>query len=125
MRFKRLSISAVIVVLGCGTALADQKWPPLPTHGFIRGRVAQKADLAKGNALFVFEWDGKVVGKPIRIAIPQYACVKSSKTPVIVVQAEAEPNGLKLVGERTLKGETIVGMLGELDLLGAKPARVC
>jgi hypothetical protein len=125
MRFDHFAISVVIAALGFGAAQAAPKWPPLPKHGFIRGRVAQPADVAKGNALFVMKVDGKLVGKAVGIAIPQYACVKSSRTPVIVVQAEAEPNGLKLVGERTLKGETMIGMLGELDLLGAKPGRAC
>jgi len=125
MRLDHFAISAAIAILGCGAATAAPKWPPLPTHGFIKGRAAQPADVAKGNALFVLDVDGKRIGKPIRMAIPQYACVRKSRTPVIVVQAEVGPKGLKLVGERTLKGAGMAGLLGELDLRGAKPGRAC
>lgn len=52
----------------------DSSWPSLPTTGFIKGRPATEQDIDDGNAVFVASGpNGKVLGQPIDIDIPQYA----------------------------------------------------
>jgi hypothetical protein len=49
------------------------EWPALPTKGFIVGRPATQRDVADGNAVFSAEKNGKVIGAPLSIQIPQDA----------------------------------------------------
>jgi hypothetical protein len=98
-------------------------WPPLPERGFIVNRAATQADVAAGNAVFSAEAGDAVIGKPLRISIPQYAYHHDGgkRIAVMVVQAE-EARGKKLVGARELNGQELVGFLDEFELLGASPA---
>lgn len=91
----------------------------------MKGYAARKEDITRGDASFALDADGEIVGKPLKIAIPQYGCFKSPKTPVIVIQAEVSPDGYKLIGARTLTGQNMVGLLHEIDLLGSKPNGKC
>lgn len=97
-------------------------WPPLPKKCFVRGRPATQADVKKGCAVFVAMANGKIVGKPLNIAIPQYAYEidkeTHTKTPVIVIQAE-EGLGIKMAGV-ILVGthRRLVDLLSSLQLLG-------
>jgi hypothetical protein len=45
-------------------------WPPLPSSGFISGRVAQRGDVDRGDALYVLE-----NSKPLAIVIPRTAAL--------------------------------------------------
>jgi hypothetical protein len=122
----RVWLATVLVSFGLLAALAPalaQPWPPLPATGFTKGRPATDEDVAAGNAVFVLKQYGKYFGKPLDIAIPQYAYLiqKGDKpVPVIVIQAEQERN-LKLFGVRGLDGETLTVKEPELQLLGANP----
>ena len=100
---------------------AAEKWPALPSKGFISGRAAHKSDVDKGNAAFILDDDGEIVGRPIGIKIPQYAYFRDEKKYVIVIQAEETPDGHRIVGARTFAGKHMVGLLEDVDLLGTTP----
>jgi len=101
-------------------------WPPLPTSGFVSGRPATQQDVRDGNAVFVAEVGGKVIGQPLPIDIPQYALHvdgdTQQRTRVIVVQAE-RAGGIEMVGFRNIAtGGDGVGTRPEFELLGrSKP----
>jgi hypothetical protein len=95
-------------------------WPTLPKTGFIAGRPATLQDVADGNAVFSAEKDGKVIGVPLPIEIPEYAYWddgKGHKIPVIVIQAE-RANGLEVFGLRNPEGQYLACTGPELTLLG-------
>ncbi len=106
-------------------AEAQTPWPPLPTSGFIVGRAATKQDVREGSAVFVAEREGKVIGVPVTIDIPQYAVHVDSEsgiqTRVIVIQAE-RAGGIEMIGYRTLAGQGGVGTRPEFRLLGKTPS---
>ena len=119
MRLKRATL---LIVLSVSAALA-QAWPALPTAGFVSGRPATDKDVAEGSAVFVLKAHGVYFGKPLDIAIPQYAYLlkKGDKpVPVIVIQGEQERN-LKLFGVRGLDGDLSVVKETDLQFLGVKP----
>lgn len=88
-----------------------RQWPPLPTSGFITGRPATAADVAAGNAAFVAQADGEVVGEPLDIAIPQHAVYVNpedgKRTLVFIIQAERH-RGREMLGYR----EIVTGRVG-------------
>jgi hypothetical protein len=117
---KRAAVA--IVLLGVAAAIgtvAAQGWPALPTTGFVTGRAAVAADVEMGNAIFVGTKQGKAIGKPIAIAIPQYGVLTVPNLPVIVVQAE-EVDGEKLYGTRDFQGGEYVVKGEHLKLLGTR-----
>src|SRR5512138_404935 len=130
-----LAMWAVAVLVGCRQPRAERMasvprettaaWPQLPATGFTAGRAASKQDVNDGNAVFVAAArDGRVVGQPLTIEIPQYAihvdAESGERTKVIVVQAE-RAGGTDMVGYRTLSGQEGVGTLAEFKLLGRTP----
>jgi hypothetical protein len=102
-------------------AAADEpQWPALPRSGFIAGRPATLQDVADGNAVFSTGKDGKEVGIPLPIQIPQYAYWddgQGHKVQVIVVQAELA-NGIEIIGLHKANGDHLVSTRPELTLLG-------
>jgi hypothetical protein len=76
-------------------------WAPLPDNAFS-GRAATQKDLESGTAYFVLEG-----GRPLDITIPQYAYTFDSKTndpiPCVILQAEGEPRGDKVVATWTFE----------------------
>lgn len=116
-------LAIVSSLVGASVLHAQQGWPALPSKGFIAGRAATPQDVAAGNAIFVAQKDGKPIGTPISITIPQYAYWTNEagvRVPVIVVQAE-EVNGMRLIGFRQVGGKDHVGTERELKLLGTTP----
>ena len=100
----------------------DGSWPALPSSGFISGRSATHDDLKAGNAVFVAEDGGEPIGKPLDIAVPQYAIfvdeANHRRTRVIIVQAE-EARDTKLLGYHEIDtGAFGVGTFPEFELLG-------
>ena len=117
---RRAIVGGIVAALAFGAlAAAADPWPPLPVFGFIRGRSAQAADVENGNAVFVASQQGKVIGKPLTVAIPQYAVLTESKLQVIVVQGE-EVNGETVYGVRDLAGGEYVVKAEHIQLLGTK-----
>lgn len=118
MKIKKLftALFMLIPVIGYSQEI---KWPNLPSGGFISGRAATQNDLEAGNAVFVSQTGNVVIGKPLKIEIPQYGyhLEKEKKTPVIIVQAEEAQNN-KIIGARNLNGGELVGLLNEFELLG-------
>jgi hypothetical protein len=119
---ERLAVAVFLVVAATGVQAQGEAWPPLPKQGFIAGRTATRADVAAGRAVFSAESSGVAAGKPLKIAIPQYAYYKEGdkRTPVIVVQAE-EAQGLMLVGVRLANGKSLILPLKSIQLLGKTP----
>ena len=103
---------------------ASAEWPSLPTTGFLSGRPATQQDVSDGNALFVAERAGKIIGVPLTIDIPQYAVhvdrESGVRKRVILLQAE-RAEGIEMVGYRDLAGEHGIATLAEFELLGKAP----
>ena len=122
----QLILSALSVVLAGAIPMTGAgDWPPLPTSGFISGRIAKEADLQAGNAVFVAKFGGHVSGKPSNIRVPQYAILSEgdgSKLPVVVVQAEINEKG-SFFGLRDLRGGNHVATATEVRLLGVATPR--
>lgn len=118
-------LTAAFLSLLSGAALAGgQAWPDLPRTCYVSGRAATVADVKAGCAVFVASSNGKLIGKPLNIEIPQYAIhvdkKTGKKTRVIVIQAETA-QGLKLVGYKDVGSrKRVVDSLGSLRLLGSK-----
>jgi|HubBroStandDraft_4_1064222.scaffolds.fasta_scaffold25031_2 hypothetical protein len=97
-------------------------WPPLPNTGFVRGRAATNDDVRTGAVAFVLAANGKPIGRPLDIAIPQYALWHDVRTgtdtPVIIIQAET--NGtIDVVGCMGIADHAVrVALLKEFTLLG-------
>jgi hypothetical protein len=108
-----------LFAIGVATVAASSEWPPLPSKGFVTGRPAQKSDVANGDAVFVAAVKDVVIGKPLPIAIPQYALLHENHEWVILVQAE-EANGMKLYGVRGLDGKEAFVTETDLELLGRR-----
>lgn len=112
---------ALLLIILCGAAAAQDPWPDLPKSGFITGRAATKADVAAGNAGFALA-DGSVpIGSPLPLDIPQYAYLNDAgkQVPVVLIQAE-EARGQKVAAGVTADGSTVVGFLGDFVLLGRR-----
>jgi len=117
------AMSATLAQQAAGQGPAPVVWPPLPTAGFVTGRAATDKDVVEGNAVFALRAYGIPFGKPLDIAIPQYAyLIKKGEPPlpVIVVQAE-EGKGIKIFGFRDLNGKAATARESELKLLGTHP----
>jgi len=122
----RMWIAALLASMAISAASAQTSppaWPALPATGFVSGRPATDQDVADGNAVFVLREFSTPFGKPMDIAIPQYAYLTrrgQMPVPVIVIQAEIG-KGLKFFGVRDLAGKTSTARDYELQLLGTTP----
>ena len=104
---------------------SSRPWPALPTRGFIAGRVATQQDMADGDAVFVAEVAGQIVGVPLDIVVPQFAIHIDHEAGVgkrvIVLQAE-RAGGIDMIGYVELGTDTYgVGTAAEFELLGTAP----
>jgi len=123
--FVRLATLLLAFGLAAGAAAQSPPvdWPALPAKGFVSGRPATDEDIKAGNAVFVLKAYGAYFGKPMNVAIPQYAYFTKrgeKPEPVIVVQAEIG-KGIKLFGVRALDGKTATARDYEIRLLGTTP----
>ncbi|TMP77263.1 hypothetical protein CWB73_20440 [Pseudoalteromonas phenolica] len=99
-------------------------WPPLSDYKYTSGRQATEDDINAGAAVFMLQIDGKNVGKPIDIIIPQYAVhidqETGEKTNVIIIQAE-ETDDSQVIGAINIKTNEIIAALKfEFEFLGNK-----
>ena len=120
MRLRQHLFVGLLLLSTTGYAEEKVTWPELPKTGFVTGRVATKDDVDSGQA--IFSMDGQSLG-PVAIKIPQYAMWKDKEGiehPVIVTQAEKAPNGMQIVGFKTLDGQDMAGTMPEVRLLGSK-----
>jgi len=123
----RWLIAAFLLTVCMAAQAGNDAWPDLPQTCFVSGRAATVADVKAGCAVFVATSNGRPVGKPLDIEIPQYAIHTDRKTGkkarVIVIQAE-EAQGMKLVGYRIAgTRRKVVDVLDSLVLLGADKPR--
>jgi hypothetical protein len=105
---------------------SSRPWPPLPTRGFVTGRAATQQDMADGDAVFVAEVGGQIVGEPLDITVPQYAIHIDHEAGVgkrvIVLQAE-RAGGIEMIGYVELETDAYgVGTAAEFEFLGTAPA---
>ena len=120
----------ITALLGVNTNLSSDEivWPDLPQSGFLVGRSATTEDLDNGTAVFTLKTNGKYVGHPVNVEIPQYAIhtdeETGSRTPVVIVQVET--NGeVTAVGYRDVRDWSDgIGLFHEFDFLGKnRPSR--
>jgi hypothetical protein len=107
-------------MFGTSLGAAPSAWPPLPTSGFVSGRVASEDDLKRGNAVYFSLIDGKPSGKPAQMQVPQFAYLieeDGNRRPVVVVQAEIV-DGRTILGMRDVNGHEYVATEPEVELLG-------
>ena len=85
-------------------------------------------DMTSGRAYFAIEKDGKIVGRPIPIDIPQYAYFldtqRHRKVPSIILQAEEEPEpgGSGIVAFKDLEqGKERLANFEQFEFLGRNP----
>jgi|GEM_PF-548535 hypothetical protein len=112
------------VALAAEPSQKSLEWPELPTTGFVKGRAATEADVAAESAVFVARVGDEIIGKPLKIDVPQYAIhtdvETGAKVAGLVIQAEAA-QGQKLIGFLVLHDQSfLVGTLSEFKLLGTK-----
>lgn len=120
-----IRLLAALFLLTSSAALAERvAWPDLAKVCHVKGRAASEGDIKKGCAAFLLQSNGRYVGRPIKLLIPQYAFHiedgTGKRTPVVVIQAE-EGQGLQAVGYRVVGSDELgVSLLTELQLLGTK-----
>lgn len=120
-----LCTAFIFSVINSARGQQIMEWPALTEFSFVSGRAATEEDVNAGSAVFVLKVDGKPVGIPINIKLPQYAIHVDSesggKTKVVVLQAE-EADGNQYFGAvDILEGTYLLGFANEFDLLGEKP----
>lgn len=119
-------ILAMFAALIAGTSVQAQavQWPPLPKSEYVAGRVATKADVEAGRAVFVAENNGVLLGKPAKISVPQYAWHRdgAKKVAVIVIQAE-DVGPQRILGAKAVAGGYLAGLASEFELLGQEPPK--
>ena len=104
------------------TPAQESALPPLPTKGFISGRISTQQDVTSGNAAFATPPEQDLNRKPISIPIPEYAVYTAdgSNKIVFIIQVE-EVDGTPMIGARYPEGGEIVGTPNEFQLLGVNP----
>ena len=120
-----MRILAIILLLIPISLLAQEtKWPDLSAFKHVTGRVAKEADIANQSAIFVLKNEGKYIGTPIHIALPQYAIYTdgetNQKSKVVIIQAESA-HGMNMYGAIDIRsGKGIVSTDTDFKLLGQK-----
>jgi len=112
-----LSFSALTV------AAEKVDYPPLPTEGFVTGRIATQEDVNNGNAAFATLPEQKVVRQAVPIPVPQYAVYRGGQKHelMFVIQVE-KVNGKVTIGARPVEGgDVVIGTPTDFMLLGNTP----
>lgn len=121
-----MRILTVLLLLLPITLFAQEAgWPDLSTFKSVSGRVAKEKDIADHSAVFVMKSEGKYIGTPISITLPQYAIYTDAETnkkyKVVIVQAEAA-KGMNVYGAIDIhSGKGVVSLDTDFKLLGQKP----
>ncbi|WP_105053686.1 hypothetical protein [Psychrosphaera saromensis] len=97
-------------------------WPPLSDYKYTSGRQATEDDINSGAAVFMLQIEGKSIGRPIDLLIPQYAVHIDQETGersnVIVIQAE-ENDESQVIGAINIKtNEYLAALKYEFEFLG-------
>jgi cell wall assembly regulator SMI1 len=104
-----------------GIPMTSVAWPPLARIGSVAGRVANPADLKKGNAAFVLDPAGEPA--PIDVEIPQYVYkvdhASGEHVPAVLIQAEVIGD-LSLYGLKFIEDNAVgICLTSELTMLGS------
>ena len=99
-------------------------WPSLSDYKYTSDRQATEDDINLGAAVFMLQVEGKNIGKPIDIIIPQYAIhidqETGEKTKVIIIQAE-ETDDSQVIGAINIQTDEFIAALKfEFEFLGNK-----
>lgn len=99
-------------------------WPDLKSFKYVSGRIAKEEDIKNKSALFVLKANGKYIGSPIKILLPQYAIHTNEKTNlrtrVVIIQAESA-QGINMYGAINIRnGKGIIEIPSTFKLLGRK-----
>lgn len=121
----KLLKNIIIISTLCFSAQAiaqESVFPPLPTEGFISGRIATQEDVTNGNAAFATLPEQRVVRQPVPIPVPQYAIYRGDgkNKLVFVIQVE-KVNGKVTIGARYPEGDDVIGIATDFQLLGNIP----
>lgn len=101
----------------------EQEYPPLPTEGFVSGRIAVQEDVTNGDAAFATLPEQHVVRQAVPIPVPQYAIYRGGDEHklVFVIQVE-KVNGKVTIGARPPEGgDVVIGTPQDFMLLGKTP----
>lgn len=105
-------------------AIAEEMvFPPLPSEGFVSGRIATQEDVKKGDAAFATLPEQSVVRQAVPIPVPQYAIYRGGEETqlVFVIQVE-KVNGKVTIGAKPVEGgPLVIGEVTDFSLLGNKP----
>ena len=124
---KRWLPALILLLMAAPAAASGVDWPDLADICVVKGRAANATDVQQHCAVFVAMSEGKAVGKPLKIKLPQYAYHRDAKTgaktPVVLVQAE-NALGINMAGFLVVGSNTMmVDALASLQLLGTKRPR--
>jgi hypothetical protein len=120
-----LILTPALLTLATAALAADIAWPDLPKTCYVKGRAGNVSDVRNHCGAFVAtSKDGKMIGKALKVVVPQYAYhidpKTKKKTPVILLQAE-DAMGIPIAGFQVVGGGgMMVDTLGSLELLGTK-----
>lgn len=118
------SIILISTLLFSMVSVAEEMiFPPLPTKGFVSGRIATQADVEKGDAAFASLPEQHIVRHVMPLPVPQYAIFRGGEKSrvVFVIQIE-KVNGKVTIGARYPEGgEALIGTTKHFSLLGTSP----
>jgi hypothetical protein len=99
-------------------------WPDLSSIAVVAGRSASNADVEAGTTVFELRSEGRLVGEPLAVTVPQYVYhVKDGeRIPAVLIPAERTAN-VEVAGIRYLDGTYGACLLSELELLGTETSR--
>lgn len=104
------------------TIAQEGVYPPLPTEGFVSGRIATQEDVTNGNAAFATLPEQRVMRQPVPIPIPQYAIYRGDgKSKLVFVIQVEKVNGKVTIGARYPEGGDVIGIATDFQLLGNTP----
>jgi hypothetical protein len=117
---KIILISALF--FSASTLAQENTLPPLPTEGFVSGRIATQEDVKSGNAAFAPLPEQRVMRRAVPLPIPQYALYTADGNQKIVFIIQVEKvNGAITIGARYPEGGEVIGTPKDFQMLGVNP----
>jgi hypothetical protein len=117
-----MKANLLIFLTALSTAVfAGPLLPDLSRVKAFQGRPATQADVDAGIAIFRLIENGKIIGQPVPIELPQYALYTAHGTeePVILVQVERAGNDV-YYGAVNVFGKPVLSLGSHIVLMGNK-----